>query len=79
MKPIDCIEHVIKAGERWDTLAWKYYGDPYAYGRIIEANPALDIGTQLPSGTIVLIPIMSLAQAQSAEQLAASELPPWKR
>ena len=52
MKPIDCIEHLTTAGERWDTLAWRYYGDPHAYGRIIEANPALNIGTTLPSGMV---------------------------
>ena len=48
MKAIDCIEHVTVEGERWDTLAWRYYGDPLAYGRIIEANPALDISSTLP-------------------------------
>lgn len=79
MKAIDCIEHITTAGERWDTLAWRYYGDPYAYGRIIEANPALNIGTALPSGTMVLIPVMPLAQAQLAQQLVAEDLPPWKR
>ena len=79
MKPIDCIEHITRQGERWDTLAWRYYGNPYDYGRIIEANPALDIGSQLPAGVTVLIPVLGLAQVQAAEQLAATDLPPWKR
>ncbi|MDR2451850.1 MAG: tail protein X [Candidatus Accumulibacter sp.] len=63
--------------ERWDTLAWKYYGDPLAYGRIIEANPALDIGAVLPAGVIVLIPVLPLAEAGAT--LSTEDLPPWKR
>lgn len=79
MKPIDCIEHVTREGERWDSLAWQYYGNPYDYGRIIEVNPDLDISARLPSGIVVLVPILPLAAAQAAEQLAATDLPPWKR
>lgn len=77
MNAINCIEHLTTAGERWDTLSWKYYGDPHGYGRIIEANPALDIDAVLPSGVIVLIPVLSLTEASAA--LPASELPPWKQ
>jgi phage tail protein X len=77
MKAINCIEHVTQAGERWDTLAWRYYGDPHGYGRIIEANPALDITSALPSGITVLIPVLSASAAEQA--LQAEELPPWKR
>lgn len=77
MKAIDCIEHITQAGERWDSLAWRYYGDPLAYGRILAANPALDIGTTLPSGTVVLVPV--LPQAEASQALLGEELPPWKR
>ncbi|HCE6987351.1 tail protein X [Pseudomonas aeruginosa] len=77
MKAIDCIEHVTVEGERWDTLAWRYYGDPLAYGRIIEANPALDISSTLPSGLVVLVPVLPLAEA--SQTLQDEELPPWKR
>lgn len=77
MQAINCIEHITSASERWDTLAWKYYGNPYDYGRIIEANPALDIGGMLPSGVVVLIPVLPLAEVSTT--LAAEDLPPWKR
>ncbi len=77
MKPIDALEHITKDGERWDTLAWRYYGNPHAYGPIIEANPAFDIGTLLPGGRLLLIPIMTVEQAQ--ELVATDDLPPWKR
>jgi phage tail protein X len=79
MKAFDCIEHVTREGERWDTLAWQYYGNPHDYGRIIEANPALDIHTSLPGGVVVLIPVLPLEQAQAALQLSVADLPPWKR
>ncbi len=79
MKPIDCIEHVTREGERWDSLAWQYYGNPFDYGRIVQANPSLDISSHLPSGVMVLIPVLPLAVAQEAEQLASADLPPWKR
>lgn len=79
MKAIDCIEHVVIDGQRWDTLAWQYYGNPFAYGRIIEANPAIDIGAQLPSGVTVLIPVIPLAEVRSSGQIANEDLPPWKR
>jgi phage tail protein X len=77
MKALNCIEHVTQAGERWDSLAWRYYGSPMDYGRIIEANPALDISSALPSGTKVLIPVLPASAA--AQALQAEELPPWKR
>ena len=51
----DCIEHTVLDGQRWDTLAWIYYGDAGAYGRIVQANPALDITTHVEAGTVVLV------------------------
>lgn len=77
MANIRALEHITIEGERWDTLAWDYYGNPFMYSRIIEANPALDIGTRLPSGLVILIPIIPAAQMN--EVLADKFLPPWKR
>lgn len=71
------IEHITAASERWDTLAWKYYGDPFDYGRIIKANPALDIGAVLPAGVVVLVPVLSAAETEC--RLNDEDLPPWKR
>jgi len=75
--PIACLIHVTQAGERWDTLAWRYYGNPLDYGRIITANPALDISSSLPAGQRVFIPILPVQVVQKT--LQAQELPPWKR
>ena len=77
MTVITAIEHITREGERWDSIAWHYYGDATAYGRIIEANPALDIRSTLPSGQVVLVPVLPLAEASQA--LQDEELPPWKR
>lgn len=77
MAAIQAIKHIVIDGERWDTIAWNYYGDPFAYGPIIEANPAVDIKTTLTAGTVLLIPVLTLAQ-QTAQQ-AVSDLPPWKQ
>ena len=37
------IPHLTVAGERWDQLAWHYYGDPTLYGPIVMANPSIPI------------------------------------
>ena len=57
--------------------AWLYYGDASQFGRIIQANPALDITTHLQAGDLVLIPVLPLTEAQ--QQVAQDNLPPWKR
>ncbi|MEX3629045.1 MAG: tail protein X [Burkholderia sp.] len=75
--PIQCIQHITLDGERWDTIAWHYYGDPTAYGPIIEANPAVDIKATLQGGIVLLIPIMTLDQVNA--QQANTNLPPWKQ
>lgn len=74
---IQAIEHVTKEGERWDTLAWRYYGNPFAYGRIVEANPAMDISPLLPSGRVVLVPL--LTEAEQQDMTYSANLPPWMR
>ncbi len=68
------IEHITKDGDRWDLLAWEYYGDPTAYENIIVANPDVTMDAVLPSGIKLLIPVQ-----QKAENEATESLPPWKR
>lgn len=67
------ITHVTRAGERWDLLAWRYYGDPALYSPIIMANPAIPIEPVFEAGRVIAIPILQKGRA------APSDLPPWKR
>ena len=77
MSTITAIEHITREGERWDSIAWHYYGDATAYGRIIEANPDVDITDTLPSGLTLLIPV--LPESENTAHIAQADLPPWKR
>ena len=67
------ITHITAAGERWDLLAWRYYGNPTLYSPIIMANPSVPIEPVFEAGLTVLIPILQQSQA------AAVNLPPWKQ
>lgn len=66
------LTHITTEGERWDQLATRYYGDPLAYERIVEANPHVPLATTLPGGLTLSIPV--LEQGDLSE-----ELPPWLR
>lgn len=68
------LEHVTTEGERWDQLATRYYGDPHRYEPIISANPHVPIAPVLPSGFVLRVPVLT-----DPVQVAAADLPPWKR
>lgn len=65
--------HITRELDRWDTLAWQYYGDASRFEAIIRANPHLAIHPVLPAGQKVLIP------AAEAQSIPAGPLPPWKK
>lgn len=67
------ITHIAAAGERWDLLAWRYYGDASVYSAIIMANPTVAIEPVLAAGLVIAIPILEKAQSIPAQ------LPPWKQ
>lgn len=70
------IEHVCADGDRWDQLAYHYYGDAFAYERLIAANPHLPISPLLEAGWIVRVPLVDDTKVQL---IADDLLPPWKR
>ncbi|QRO34122.1 tail protein X [Chromobacterium violaceum] len=72
---MEYLEHITRAGERWDTLAWEYYGDAALYGPIIDANPQLRILPALAAGLKLRIPVLE----EDVERLREEDLPPWKR
>ncbi|MBG6248263.1 MULTISPECIES: tail protein X [Symbiopectobacterium] len=68
------IEHVTKMGDRWDSLSQYYYGDPLGYDRIIMVNPHMAVTPSLPSGIVLLIPMIEEDEVENAEEVA-----PWLR
>lgn len=66
------LTHITKSGDRWDLLAWHYYGDASAYGGIIAANPHVALSDCLPSGVTLVIPIIDPPHT-------TEDLPPWLR
>jgi len=67
------IEHLTIEGDRWDSLAFTYYGNPYGYVPIVEANPVFLGQLNIPSGQILRIPIIPVIPQKPAN------LPPWRR
>ena len=66
------ILHVTRAGERWDLLAWRYYGDPTDYSPIIMANPGVAIEPVFDAGISLAVPVIQKSTIVSVD------LPPWK-
>lgn len=66
------IAHVTKAGERWDLLAWWFYGDATRFNPIIMANPLVAIEPVFEAGIVIQVPVLSASNAQT------TDLPPWK-
>ena len=67
------LKHTVKQGERWDNLAYYYYGDALEYGRLSSANPQLSFCEVLPTGATVFIPVLNVKPTQN------ENLPPWLR
>lgn len=60
--------HMTEAGDRWDLLAYFYYGAPDWMEHmtdIIMANPTIPIGPILPVGLPLYIPILFTPPAQT--------------
>lgn len=75
----DYLEHTTQPGERWDLLAYQYYGDAKLMHYILQANPEL-VGDQsgpvpliFEPGTTLRIPVLEQAQ------ISTLPLPPWKQ
>lgn len=66
------LSHTTLEGQRWDWIAFKYYGDVSKMGLLIEENPHIPITPTLPSGLKLRIPVIE-------QSIDTSELPPWKR
>lgn len=66
------LTHTTTEGERWDALAWRYYGDAHRYQPIMAANPHVPLTAALPAGLALAIPVIE-------QHASTEELPPWMR
>jgi hypothetical protein len=69
------IPHITAAGERWDTLAWRYYGDATLFGPIIQTNPQIPVEAVFEAGLSIGVPLLMVNEAVQE----TADLPPWKR
>lgn len=66
----------LEQATRWDTLAYRYYGDCYNIKPLIEANTAIPIGAFIPAGTEVIIP--EIVRGNNYNSELTEVLPVWK-
>ena len=68
-------QYITTENERWDTIAYKVYGNASLANEIIAANPLVPIVDKLPAGTVLDIPVK-----EEIEVLPESDkLPIWKQ
>lgn len=67
------IFHTTKQNERWDNIAYQYYGNTYNIKPLIEANPHIKINGIISANQTIKIPII---KDESDNSLL---LPIWKR
>ena len=70
------MKYITKEGDRWDWIAYQFYGNPNRYKEIIEANPQLPLELVmfpvLPAGIELEIPKIQVENK-------TEDIPPWKR
>jgi nucleoid-associated protein YgaU len=54
--PEAALRHRVVAGDRLDLMAFRYFGDPLQYWRIVDANPTVAPESLLEVGRILSIP-----------------------
>lgn len=70
------VEHLTIGGERLDTLAYKYYGDPFGYKPIVDVNVDVVGVPILPQGMAIRIPVLPSNEIQTLDPV--DSLPPWR-
>jgi nucleoid-associated protein YgaU len=65
--------YIVKSPERWDSVAFKAYGDPFKVPVLASANPTVALDTVLAPGTVLNVPVLPDPEANR------NLLPPWKR
>lgn len=63
--------HTCNEHDRFDLIAYRYYGTIDEMGRIIDVNAHLALTESLDAGTTVFVPIILKSQSTS------KNMPPW--
>ena len=63
--------YITSQGERWDDIAYAFYGNAERTAPLVEANPAYSDVSIFGAGIALRIPIL--------DQALPTSLPPWKR
>jgi len=64
------MEYVARAGDRWDTIAYRFLGDAKKVGILLEVNPNLNI-LEFEGGERIYIPELIEEKPEEVET------PPW--
>lgn len=70
---MDSINYTAIQGDRWDVLAYKYYGSVKSMNILTDANPTVPVSWELMPGTNLIIPIMD----DTNDSIITQNLPPW--
>jgi phage tail protein X len=75
MASILALPYITMDGDRWDNLAWRFYGDPTLISPILLANCGMRVPFEsvLEAGIQLLIPIIVQTDINT------ENLPPWRR
>jgi phage tail protein X len=49
----------ISKGERWDSISWRMYGNPFEVAPLIANNPGIAIQDTVDAGVQVFVPLIS--------------------
>nr|WP_320132002.1 tail protein X [uncultured Holophaga sp.] len=66
------LTHTTTDGDRWDLLAWEYYGDLDQIPTLTAANPGVSLNPILEAGVSLVVPVIEQADASTPG------LPPWR-
>jgi len=64
------IVYTTRTNDRWDLIAFTFYGDASRFQPILDANPRVPIDPVLQSGVQLAVPVLDVV-------VATTPLPPW--
>lgn len=68
-------KHTVREGDRWDTIAYQWYGDASVYPKLIKDNPHLSITGDLRAGELVYL----RTDLDANTNTVTEDVPPWLR